>query len=56
MSLRVNVRKALIAVPVLADTAYFHGDRRTVKQKIGQNGLRKLRKAIKPQQTHNRYF
>ena len=28
MSLRVNVRKALIAIPVLADTAYFHGDRR----------------------------
>ena len=28
MSLRVNVRKALIAIPVLADTGCIHGDRR----------------------------
>ena len=28
MSLCVNVRKVLIAIPVLADTGYIHGNRR----------------------------
>jgi len=56
MSLRVNVRKALIAIPVSADTAYFHVDRRTRLSRKSPKTASGMRKAIKPQQTTGKVF